>query len=226
LLSDSNTDVKINGVVAVFGSYIITGTRVKKITDFDYDAFKPFGASSIGRIGRIIDIDKKNLLKHNNYLRSGNYRPARSAKELICDNHFDTRIASITEFPGMDTKIFQLLIDRNGIKGFIIRAFGAGDASTRFLPILRKLKKDKIPVVISTQAPNGNSNFQVNEPGQQIASENLAIPAYDMSTESQVVKLSWLLAKKEKNDLTYDQLCQEMARDIKGEVNIIWEIKM
>jgi len=43
-----------------------------------------------------------------------------------------------------------------------LRAFGAGDATTRLLPTLRYLKDKEIPIVITTQAPKGNSNFQVN----------------------------------------------------------------
>jgi L-asparaginase len=217
---------RIKGVIAVFGSHIITGTRVKKSTEFDYDAFKSFGGSSIGRIGRIIDIHDENLNKHNSYLSTSRYRSAKAGSELICENNFDLRIASLTEFPGMDPAIFQTLIQKNDVKGFILRAFGAGDASTRLLPTLRELKNQKIPVVITTQAPNGNSNFQVNEPGQKIDDENLAIPAYDMSIESQTTKLAWLLAKMKQGEINYTQLCEEMRNDIRGEVNVIWEVKM
>ena len=38
----------IKGVMAVFGSHIITGCRVKKDTEFDYDAFKSFSTGSLG----------------------------------------------------------------------------------------------------------------------------------------------------------------------------------
>ncbi len=226
VLGDRDSPKPVRGVIAVFGSHIITGTRVKKSTEFDYDAFKSFGGGSIGRIGRVLDINEANLNKHNNYLSTNKYRPAKKQSDLICENEFDMRIASLTEFPGMDISIFKTLMQKNKIKGFILRAFGAGDASTRMLPILRKLKSNQIPVVITTQAPNGNSNLQVNEPGQNIADEKLGIPAYDMSIESQTAKLAWLLAKNQKGELTYDQLCEEMTNDIRGEVNVIWEVKM
>jgi len=217
---------QIKGVVAVFGSHIITGTRVKKSTEFDYDAFKSFSSSSIGKIGRIIEIDDENLKKHNKYLKTSSYRPAENAEELNCKNEFDMRIVSLTEFPGMDEKIFKTLVEQNKIKGFILRAFGAGDATTRLLPTLRYLKDKEVPIVITTQAPNGNSNFQVNEPGMQIDKEKLGIPAYDMSIEAQTTKLAWLLAQKEKGEINYSQLCDEMRKDIRGEVNRVWEVKM
>jgi L-asparaginase len=221
---------RVKGVLAVFGSHIITGTRVKKSTEFDYDAFKSFGTASIGRIGRIIDIDRDALEKHIGYLSTGRYRTAKSAKELICENEFDMRIASLTEFPGMDESIFRTLVEQNEIKGFILRSFGAGDASERLIPAFEYLKNREIPIVITTQAPNGNSNFQVNEPGRKIKENELAIAAYDMSIESQTAKLAWLLAKKDKKDkkdnITYKQLCNSMIDDMRGEVNVRWESEM
>ena len=215
----------IYGVVAVFGSHIISGTRVKKSTEFDYDAFRSFGTAAIGRIGRIIDINLQNLREHNEYWDKKNsiYPIATTQKRLEKDNRFDPHIVSLTEFPGMDPNIFQKLVINLQIKGFILRAFGAGDASSSLIPALEFLKEQKIPIVITTQAPNGNANMQVNEPGQYIFHKKLGIPAYDMSIESQTTKLAWLLARVEAREITYEQLCTEMNHNIKGEVNIIHE---
>jgi L-asparaginase len=217
---------QIKGVVAVFGSHIITGTRVKKSTEFDYDAFRTFGPTEIGRIGRIIDINKGALAKHISYLSTGKFSRARDGMELKCESDFDVRIASLTEFPGMDKNIFKTLVEQNDIRGFILRAFGAGDASKKLMPAFEFLKGREIPIVITTQAPKGNSNFQVNEPGQKIKEMGLGIPAYDMSIESQTTKLAWLLAKREKRELSYVQLCEEMTNDLHGEVSVRWESRM
>ncbi|MGD8781823.1 MAG: asparaginase [Ignavibacteria bacterium] len=215
---------QIRGVLCVFGSHIITGTRVKKDTEFDFDAFRSFKAGDIGRIGRIININEDNLNKHNSYLSSHTYALAKKAEDLICENNFDMNIVSITEFPGMNPDIFKSLVDRLNTKGFILRAFGAGDASTNLNSSFQFLKNREIPIVVTTQAPNGISNFQVNEPGQYLSRNMLAIPAYDMSIESQTTKLAWLLAKKHSGEITYSQLCKEMTHDIKGEINVVWEI--
>ena len=215
----------IMGVLAVFGSNVITGTRVKKDTEFDYDAFKSFGTAGIGRIGRIIDIDRDNLVKHNNFL-SRKKPVAKYQEQLDLENEFDTRIISLTEFPGMNPDIFKTLADKHHIQGFILRAFGAGDASKHLKSAFEFLKNREIPIIVTTQAPNGNSNFEVNEPGANLKAEDLAVPAYDMSMESITTKLAWLLAKKEKGELTYSQLIEIMTESLKGEVNKIWEIKM
>jgi len=217
---------QLKGVVAVFGSHIITGTRVKKSTEFDYDAFVTFTSGSIGRIGRIINFSKDNLLKHNNYLaQKGRWNCALTAGELICENKFDMRIASLTEFPGMSPNIITNLADSDFVEGIIFRAFGAGDVSHRLHDSFRYAKAQGIPIVVTTQAPNGNSNFQVNEPGQHLKNANLAIPAYDMSIESQTAKLAWLLAKKAKGKITYDDIKDKMLEDMHGEIDVLLEFR-
>lgn len=216
--------VQLRGVMAVFGSHIITGTRVKKDTEFDYDAFKSFSAGSIGRIGRIINIDNGNLKKHSAYHSTGTYAPAKKASDLRCDADFDMRIASLTEYPGMPSDMIRALVDGSDVQGFILRAFGAGDPCEAHHDVFRYLKERQIPLVVTTQAPNGNSNFQVNVPGKMLRDEQLAIPAYDMSIESITTKLGWLLAQKRRRALSYEQLCQEMVHDIRGEINVMWEV--
>lgn len=102
----------ISGVLVVFGSHIITGVRVKKSTSFNYDAFQSFASSSIGRIGRTIDINTKNLRKHISYLDKFSQK-AFLKKDLIIKKKFDLRIASFTEFPGMQKNLFILLPTNN-----------------------------------------------------------------------------------------------------------------
>jgi L-asparaginase len=215
---------QIRGIFVVFGSHIITGTRVTKSTDFDFDAFTPFGMASIGRIGRTIRINEPNLNRHLGYLSTGMWPEARDAASLRCELAFDTRIASLTEFPGMSSAIFETLVERCDIQGFILRAVGAGDPSTKHRQAFEHLKSLKIPLVIATQASSGISNFQVNESGTYLREHQLAIPAYDMSIEAQTTKLAWLLAKKREGNLTYEQLGESMVTDLHGEIDVVWEI--
>jgi L-asparaginase len=206
----------IKGVMAVFGSKIITGTRVKKGTDFDYDPFSSFIAGSIGEIGRFIRIKVPALEKHNSYL-SKNHPLAIQSGALSVKKDFDTSsIASLTEFPGMSPNIFQTLVEQNNIKAFIFRAFGAGDASLHLLPGFEYLKEKQIPIVVTSQAPSGIASFQVNESGKLLKDRDLAIPAYDMSMESMITKLGWLLAQ----NLSYEQIKIKMLEDLHGEINI------
>ncbi len=206
----------IKGVMAVFGSKVITGTRVKKGTDFDYDPFSSFITGSLGQIGRFIRLNEAALNKHNTYLSK--IKPlAIQSKMLSLKKDFDTvHIASLSEFPGMSPDIFQSLVENNQIKAFIFRAFGAGDASAHLLKGFEYLKEKQIPIIVTSQAPNGISSFQVNETGKYLKDNDLAIPAYDMSIESMTTKLAWLLAQ----NCSYEQIKIRMIEDLHGEINI------
>lgn len=212
----------IRGVVCVFGSHIITGTRAKKSTEFDLDALTSFSAAELGRVGRVIEIDEENLSRHHRYLERGGIQPALVARDLNVHSGFDMRLLSLTEFPGMDPASLQDLLagmldsDPPKLGGVIFRAFGAGDASTNLTPCFQYLKQRTVPVVVTTQAPNGNASFRVNDPGRVLDDLQLAIPAHDMSIEAITTKLAWLLAR----GTEYDAMAAAMHEDLHGEISI------
>ena len=206
----------IKGVMAVFGSKIITGVRVKKGTDFDYDPFSSFITGSLGQIGRFMRINVPALDKHISYLSKA--KPlAIQSRVLSVKKGFDTAsIASLTEFPGMSPDIFQALVEHNGTKAFIFRAFGAGDASSYLFKGFEYLKEKQIPIIVTTQAPSGVASMQVNETGVYLRENDLAIPAHDMSIESITTKLGWLLGQKK----SYGDIKSIMVQDLHGEINV------
>lgn len=206
----------IKGVMAVFGSKIITGTRVKKGTDFDYDPFSSFITGSLGQIGRFMRINASAFDRHNAYLSK--VKPlAIQSRVLSVKKDFETAsIASLTEFPGMSADIFQTLVEHADSRAFIFRAFGAGDASAHLFKGFEYLKEKHIPIVVTTQAPGGVASLQVNETGQYLRENDLAIPAHDMSIESITTKLGWLLAQH----TPYEQMKHKMLEDLHGEINI------
>lgn len=209
-----------SGVVCVFGSHVITGTRVKKDTDFDYDAIRPFRTGALGRIGRILDLDASALARHRDYLDTPAAPIAQARVDLRTESAFAADLVSLTEFPGMDYDLLLRLHENEGVRGFLLRAFGAGDLSRESQPVLRHLKEREVPVVVTTQAPNGTASLQVNAPGQQLAEEELVIPAFDMSIEAQTAKLMWLLAKKDQGKLDYRGLRAQMLADLRGEIRV------
>lgn len=206
------------GVFLVFGSKIITGTRVKKKTEFDYDAFKTFGRlPDIGYLGNSVILNKSTLNLHLSYLGT----KSKTREGLDVKNSFDNNIISLTEFPGLKSE-YIINLAKNGVKGFILRATGAGDpnvaSSDADYPNLREafkyLQEHKIPIVVTTQAPDGIASMSLNEPGI-LAKELGAIPAWDMSMETMVTKLSWLLA----SGYSYEAIQELMVTSFRGEID-------
>ncbi len=215
----------IGGVVVVFGSHLITGVRAKKSTEFDLDAFQTFSSASLGRIGRILDLNDGNLGRHQDYL-SRDQALALKASDLVFQPNFAMEgILSLTEFPGLSDERLMSAVrhwDKAGmpLKGVVLRSFGAGDVSEHRLGFLKLLKKKKIPVVLTTQAPNGKATLTVNKPGEYIEEHSLGIPAHDMSIESITTKLGWLIAQ----DKDYEQIKSLMVKDLRGEINVTREL--
>lgn len=211
--------VDLWGVMVVFGSKIINGTRVKKTTEYDYDAFKAFGAGKlIGTIGNSVRIDEAELNVHKSNWKN----PAKSRDELEIANRFDMHIASFTEFPGMRSDIFKVLVEGEAkIKGFILRATGAGDPNVAEVGSIydnlrdgfEYLRRKKIPIIVTTQAPDGIASMDINTPGKE-ARKLGAIPARDMSMESMTVKMAWLLGL----GLPYDEIRRRMGEALRGEI--------
>jgi L-asparaginase len=211
---------EIKGVIAVFGSKIIAGSRVKKGTDFDYDPFRSFQTGALGEIGRFMRINTKAMSDYVSYL-SKRKPLAIQSRVLNVNKEFRVKnIASITEFPGMSADIFKTLVENQATEAFILRAFGAGDPSAHLFPAFEYLRDKQIPLIVTTQAPNGLSNFEVNETGQYLKANDLAIPAYDMSMEAMVTKLGWLLGQ----GFDYEHIKRYMIEDFHGEINVESEL--
>lgn len=209
---------RLAGVLLIFGSKVISGTRVKKKTEFDYDAFKTFGRSpDIGYLGNKVVFNQEMLNKHMSFLGI----KSRSRAGLDLKNKFDNNIISLTEFPGLKSEFIISLVE-SGVKGFILRATGAGDPNVApedaTYPNLRDaflyLQEHRIPIVVTTQAPDGVSSMSINNPGI-LAKELGAIPAWDMSMETMVTKLSWLIA----NGYQYEEIQELMVTSFRGEID-------
>lgn len=206
------------GVVAVFGSEIITGVRVKKTTEFEYDAFRTFSSkSSLGRIGRTLRWDRIALERHNKFMEP----MARNQTDLDIKATFDMNIVSLTEFPGLKSRVLSSLVEA-GAKGIVFRASGAGDpniakknaAFDNLRDGFEYLREKGIPIVITTQASEGIASMDVNDPGK-MAFELGAIPAWDMSIEAMTVKLAWLLGRQ----FPYGEIRTLMSTSFRGEVD-------
>ena len=91
----------------------------------------------------------------------------------------------------------------SGIKAIILRAYGSGDIPNDLVEALKYARNAEVPVVVTTQCPEGITKIGLNVPGSR-ALEYGIIPAYDMSIEYQTTKLAWLLAKSKKGELKYE----------------------
>jgi L-asparaginase len=221
------------GVSVVFASRIMPGVRTKKANGTEWDAFKTFNAPDLGQIrtkGEVVI----NMNEYRRYFAPDiegspwqGKPPAKKKIDLLpfVYRDFQALISSHTFHPGDDPRTYLAVMEvllklkkESGLRGaLIIRAVGDGDTSKIIqAEVLQQANDMEIPIVLTTQEPQGTSRLQANAQSAQVMSRTFAIPAWDMNIETMVVKMRYLLNR----DLGYNEIVNEFAKNYFGEINI------
>ncbi|MCL2338829.1 MAG: asparaginase domain-containing protein [Proteobacteria bacterium] len=200
---------RMKGVFVVMGSSVMIGTRVKKVSDNDYNAFSSFQQNALASFGSkaVLQFDEARLAANN-----ANYEPR--GKIEVFSSYPTHVIASFTDHVGIDPDDIKILVETGGKKGFIMRGVGVGDIHESFIPVLDFLAEKKIPIAVTTQISAGVASMDVNEPGIA-AAQHGAIPTYDMNIESMSAKMAYLIGE----GIPYGEFKKEMLRNYKGEID-------
>lgn len=181
-------------VVVVFGSLIIRGTRAKKTSAFDLQAFTSANAPPIGTIGLSMKFD-------------GWYR-RRSKKKPLLRPFLNQEVAMLPVYPGLKPQVLVYLSTTHA--GIILEGYGAGNIPTAeksLVPAIREASARSVPVVVCTQCLVGSTEMELYQVGRA-ALQAGAIPAMDMTPETALVKLMWVLGQA--NDLrSIDSMMQK-----------------
>ena len=108
------------------------------------------------------------------------------------------------------------MLDRHD--GLIIESFGVGglpeyEGADFYDAVRRGVERGKI-VVMTTQVPNEGSDLTVYHVGGRLKSTLRLLEAYDMTTESAVAKLMWILGQTRDFDEAERLFYRPVARDI------------
>ena len=169
-----------NGVHIVFNGKAIIGTRGRKTKTKSYDAFGsinyPYAAY----------IDGKRITKYVNHTHKS--EPVKFYDGLY-PNVFLLKLS-----PGMKPDVLDYISDE--YEGIVIESYGSGgipfNDRRNFLEKLENAAKKGKTIVIATQVMLEGSDAGVYEVGKK-AMENPILQAYDMTIESCVTKLMWIL---------------------------------
>lgn len=189
-------------VAIVFGSQIIRGTRAKKVSAFDMQAFVSMNENPLGTIGLSIKFDESAKL--------------RSRKKPLLRAFLNDNVALIPVYPGIKHEIIDYLATNHA--GIVIEGYGAGniptDRDSNLIPTISAAVARNIPIVVCTQCILGSTEMELYQVGRA-ALEAGAIPAMDMTPETTLVKLMWVLGQT--NDIgTIDSM---MQKSFVGELN-------
>lgn len=173
--------MSIPEVGVCFDNKLYRGTRIQKQDIWSYAAFNSPNLDPLAELGLAVK-----LFDH--------VMPAREGFRV--DTRIDPGIMVVRIVPGLDPALLINLL-RNGIRGLVLEAFGAGNLPVShpgFLEMLREATRRSIPVLIVSQSPRGAVDLKLYEAGQAATTAGV-IPGGDMTVECAAVKLMIALGR-------------------------------
>lgn len=202
---DENGDPMIQEVVISFQDYIVRGNRSTKFTSTGFHAFKSFNYPNLGTIDLHISYNKPFL-----------FRPQVN-EPLTPMMNMDPSVLVLFLYPGITEDVVKAQLNTPGIKGVVLRTFGAGNAPTEkwFLDLITDAVNRGIIILNVTQCMNGGDEQKRYYTGDMLSQAGV-ISGYDMTVEAGVMKLMYLFGK----GLTNDQVKQYLGVSMVGEVTV------
>ena len=192
--------MEIPEVLIVFGQKILRGNRSKKVSIFDYRAFRSSNFPLLGEIGVGIQLDESKILplQGETSLRSG----------------FKPEVAVISVHPSMNPDNFLSLLNEP-IKVYILQGFGAGNLPNEILswiPFISSATDKGKLVFIGSHSISGSVDLNLYASAKS-ALEAGAHGIGEMTVEAAYVKLQKILAQTQDKQ----EILQKFSENWAGE---------
>jgi L-asparaginase len=222
-IGDLRTDAKENMITAIqlaalrkegaaliqevglyFEYKLYRGNRTTKINAEHFQAFASLNYPPMAESGVHLKVFEENLWKRN-----ANF-------PFIAHKDLSDKVGLLKIFPGMRPDYVQHFLNNPALEGLVIETFGAGNAPTAdwLLEALAGKIKDGMKIVNATQCSGGAVSMGQYETSQRLKDVGL-LSAKDMTTESAVTKMMYLLTKNlgdKEFKITYEtSLCGEIS---------------
>lgn len=191
-------DEASHGVNIIFDGHVICGTRARKSRSQSFNAFSSINFPDIA------------VIRNNKIIRY--IKDEVTAERPDFYNCLNERIFLMKLIPGMKPDIFDYIKD--DYDAVIIESFGVGgvpcDENDSFMKAIRHWTSSGKIVVMSTQVPYEGSDMEVYKVGYTIKEKFGLLEAYDMTTETVVTKMMWILGQttdvRKMRELFYRQI--------------------
>jgi L-asparaginase len=198
-----------NGLPAVpevcifFDNKLTRGNRTTKMSAEHFDAFNSPNYHPLAEVGL-------HLRYFNELIRRQSHD-----QKLIVHKGFDTNVAILKLFPGINRKLVNAITRTEGLRGLIIETFGSGNAPTYqwFLDDLKQFI-DKGGIILNvTQCHGGSVEMGLYETSRQMLAAGV-VSGKDITSEASVTKLMHLLGRYSSKEKVVESLKMSLAGEI------------
>ena len=202
---DSHGAPMVQEVAILFNDSLLRGNRSTKMSADNFNAFMSNNYPELARIGLSISFREKNL-----YRADGN-------APLVVRNTLDTSVIFIELYPGLCETTLRHMLATPGIKGVVLKTYGAGNAPSDgwFIDAIAQAVDRGIVVMNVTQCVNGGVNDKLYETGNSLSAAGV-VSGHDITSEAAITKLMYLFGR----GLDKSAVLRELNRDLCGEVTI------
>lgn len=195
----------VREVAILFENYLWRGNRSTKRSADNFNAFKSNNYPELAKIGLGISFNYDAL--------------AKIRRTLPLNPHYslDSRVISIDLFPGLNEDILRYQLNTPGIRGIVLRTFGAGNGPTKrwFVDAIREAVERGVVIVNVTQCVNGGVQASRYMGGDYLLSAGV-VSGYDLTFEAAITKMMYLFGL----GLEPDEVRQRLDVPICGEMSI------
>eukprot|EP01147_Barroeca_monosierra_P000976 gene976-4220_t len=192
-------------VTILFSSKVYRGNRTTKMTTFSLDAFDSPNFPALMELGAGVHL-RKDLL----------FTPSTLAKFRV-HTDLNPNVSIMRLFPGITANTVKSFL-QEPTQGVVIQSYGSGngpDTRTDIWELFKNAIKRGIILINCTQCSHGTVTDSYKA-GRALSNVGI-IPGADMTPESALTKLCYVLSMKNK---TYLEKCAIMRQNLRGELTI------
>lgn len=163
--------------------YVHRGVKSRKLHTSRRDAFKSVNDVPLAKVenGKIIILNDR-------------YVPREEKPDNISlKAKFDEKVLLVKVYPGCNPELIRWAIDCK-YHGIVLEATGLGHVPQPMVKYVEEAVSEGIPVAVTSQCIWGRVNLNVYRRGVELIKAG-AIPCEDMTPETALVKLMWILAQ-------------------------------
>lgn len=202
---DADGKPTVREVAILFENYLWRGNRSTKRSADNFNAFRSNNYPELAKIGLGIHF-RRTSLTHTD--KGGG---------LEIYPEMDTNVMAIDLFPGLSRCVVEHMLAAPGIKGVVLRTYGAGNGPSEkwFLNALTQAVANGIVIVNVTQCVNGGVYPRRYLTGDKIASTGV-VSGHDITFEAAIAKLMHLFGR----GFTPAEVRKRFSRPISGEITV------